>query len=154
MAPIEGTYVPSPSHRAREQVAEYEASDGERGGTLLGLPVVILTTRGARSGDVRKTPLMRVEHDGAYLAVGSLGGAAHDPDWCHNVRAHPQVGLQDRAERLDLVARELTGPERAVWWARAVEVFPQYERYQARTDRLIPVFLLEHPTEHDPAEHG
>lgn len=146
MEPLIGEYAPSPSRRSREQVEAYEASDGERGGTLHGLPVVILTTVGARTGLLRKTPLMRVEHEGTYLAVGSLGGATHDPVWCHNVRANPQVGLQDRAVRRDLVARELSGPERAVWWRRAVAAFPQYARYQERTDRLIPVFALESPS--------
>lgn len=141
--PLDGEYAPSPSHRARQQVAEYEASDGRHGGELMGMPVVILTTRGARTDLLRKTPLMRVEHDGAYLAVGSLGGAQHDPVWCHNLRAHPEAEIQDRADRRDVVARELTGPERDVWWDRAVAAFPQYARYQERTERLIPLFLLE-----------
>jgi deazaflavin-dependent oxidoreductase (nitroreductase family) len=141
--PLEGAYSPSPSHRSREQVAEYEESGGERGTTLMGKPVVILTTRGAKSGQLRKTPLMRVEHGGTYLAVGSLGGAHHDPDWCHNLRAEPRAELQDGPQRWDVVGRELTGPERDLWWDRAVEVFPQYARYQERTERLIPIFLLE-----------
>jgi deazaflavin-dependent oxidoreductase (nitroreductase family) len=108
-----------------------------------GLPVVIVTNRGVRSGKLRKTPLMRVEHDGRYLAVGSQGGAPDDPAWVANVRAEPHVELQDGPVKQDMTARELSGAERDEWWARAVEAFPNYARYQEWTERLIPVFVLE-----------
>ncbi|HLR94579.1 MAG TPA: nitroreductase family deazaflavin-dependent oxidoreductase, partial [Jiangellaceae bacterium] len=114
-----------------------------QGTTLHGRPVVIVTNRGAKTGKIRKTPLMRVEHNGRYLAVASMGGAPKHPVWYHNLKAHPQVELQDGPEKWDMVARELTGPEREEWWVRAVEAFPLYADYQARTDREIPVFLLE-----------
>ncbi|MDD9207551.1 nitroreductase family deazaflavin-dependent oxidoreductase [Georgenia sp. 10Sc9-8] len=144
--PLQGEYEPSPDDRARTQVEEYESSDGRRGGTLGGRPVVIVTSRGARSGKLRKTPLMRVEHDGRYLVVASMGGADRHPVWYFNLVAHPQVELQDGAERWDMTARELTGEEKQLWWARAVEAFPPYADYQARTQREIPVLLLE-PTD-------
>lgn len=141
--PLEGEYVPSPSKRARDQVELYERTGGKEGGTLNGRPVVIVTSRGAKTGKIRKTPLMRVEHDGAYLAVASMGGAPRHPVWYHNVVADPHVELQDGAEKWDMVARELSGEERAVWWERAVEAYPPYADYQERTERVIPVFLLE-----------
>lgn len=141
--PLEGEYVPSPSKRARDQVELYERTGGKEGGTLNGRPVVIVTSRGAKTGKIRKTPLMRVEHDGAYLAVASMGGAPRHPVWYHNVVADPHVELQDGAEKWDMVARELSGEERAVWWERAVAAYPPYADYQERTERVIPVFLLE-----------
>lgn len=141
--PLEGEYVPSPSKRARDQVELYERTGGTEGGTLNGRPVVIVTSRGAKTGKIRKTPLMRVEHDGAYLAVASMGGAPRHPVWYHNVVADPHVELQDGAEKWDMVARELSGEERAVWWERAVAAYPPYADYQERTERVIPVFLLE-----------
>jgi deazaflavin-dependent oxidoreductase (nitroreductase family) len=141
--PLTGEYEPSTDERSRKQVELYESSDGTEGTTLNGLPVVILTSRGARSGKIRKTPLMRVEHDGAYLVVGSQGGAPKDPVWVHNLRADPHVELQDGPERDDRTARELSGEERDLWWERAVEAFPNYASYQRKTERLIPVFVLE-----------
>jgi F420H(2)-dependent quinone reductase len=140
--PLEGTYEPSTSRRSREQVARYEASGGTEGTTLRGMPVVVVTMRGARSGNLRKVPLMRVEHDGEYAIVASQGGAPRHPLWYHNLVASPQVELQDGPVRQDMVAREVTGEEKAVWWERAVEAFPDYAAYQRRTDRPIPVFVL------------
>ena len=139
----DGSYQPSPSERVREQVELYERTDGQEGNLLDGRPVVIVTSRGAKSGALRKTPLMRVEHDGAYLAVASMGGAPQHPQWYYNVSADPRVQLQDGAEKTDMSARELSGEERRQWWARAVEAFPPYAEYQERTDREIPIFLLE-----------
>jgi len=143
--PIDGKYEPSPRRWVRNQVELYEGSDGTKGTTLLdtGLPVVIVTNRGAQTGKVRKTPLMRVEHDGRYAAVASMGGAPTHPLWYHNLRAHPQVELQDGAKRLDMIAREISGPERDEWWRRAVAAYPPYAEYQTRTSRVIPVFVLE-----------
>jgi F420H(2)-dependent quinone reductase len=142
---LEGEYEPSTQGWVREQVEEYEASGGARANTLrdTGLPVVIVTSRGAKSGKLRKTPLMRVEHDGRYLAVASQGGAPTHPLWYHNLVADPAVELQDRDQKRDMTARLLTGEERAKWWERAVEAFPPYADYQRRTEREIPVFLLE-----------
>jgi deazaflavin-dependent oxidoreductase (nitroreductase family) len=107
------------------------------------MPVVIVTTRGRRTGKIRKTPLMRVEHDGRYLAVGSQGGAPTHPHWVHNIWADPHVQVQDGPRKWQAVARELSGAEREEWWERAVAAFPPYADYQRKTDRLIPVFLLE-----------
>jgi len=140
--PLTGEYAPSPSDWARQQAEAYEASDGQRAADIQGLPVVVVTSVGAKSGKLRKTPLMRVEHDGQYLAVGSLGGAPRNPVWVHNLRANPLVELQDGADKHDYTVRELSGTERDQWWARAVEAFPNYATYQKKTDRLIPVFLL------------
>jgi deazaflavin-dependent oxidoreductase (nitroreductase family) len=141
--PLEGEYEPSPWDWVREQVAEYEASNGERANTLLdtGLPIVIVTSRGHKSGKIRKTPLMRVEHEGEYALVASLGGAPKNPTWYGNLIANPEVMIQDGAEPHDFIARELDGEERAVWWERAVEAFPSYADYQKNTDRIIPVFV-------------
>lgn len=141
--PVEGEYEPSPAEWVRDQVETYESSDGEQGNTMRGLPVIILTTRGAKSGKVRKTPLMRVEHGGSYAAVASLGGAPQNPVWYHNVVADPHVELQDGPVRQDMVAREVSGDEKAQWWERAVEAYPDYADYQTKTDRQIPVFVLE-----------
>jgi deazaflavin-dependent oxidoreductase (nitroreductase family) len=144
--PLEGEYEPSPQQWVRDQVELYERTGGREGNTLLdrGLPVVVYSTRGASSGKVRKQPLMRVEHDGAYLMVGSMGGAPKDPAWVANVRKHPdQVTVQDGPEPWDGVARELTGDEKAEWWERAVAAFPDYADYQTKTDRQIPIFLVE-----------
>ncbi|MBD5786689.1 nitroreductase family deazaflavin-dependent oxidoreductase [Cellulosimicrobium terreum] len=141
--PITGEYVPSPSDRSRKQTELYESSGGTKGTTLNGMPVVILTTLGARSGKVRKTPLMRVEHDGVYAVVASLGGAPKHPVWYHNVVADPHVELQDGPERHDYVSREVTGEEKALWWERSVAAYPPYADYQERTSREIPVFVLE-----------
>jgi len=141
--PLQGEYEPSPSNWAREQVELYESSGGTKGTTLRGLPVVVLTTLGARSGKIRKTPVMRVEHDGTYVAVASLGGAPKHPVWYHNLVANPHVELQDGPVKQDMVAREVTGEEKATWWTRAVEAFPDYADYQKKTERQIPVFVLE-----------
>jgi deazaflavin-dependent oxidoreductase (nitroreductase family) len=143
--PLEGEYEPSPAGWVREQVELYESSGGTEGTTLrdTGLPVVILTTRGARSGKIRKTPLMRVENGGRYAVVASQGGAPTHPVWYHNVVADPQVELQDGAVRQDMRAREVTGDEKAEWWERAVAAYPPYADYQERTERRIPVFVLE-----------
>ena len=142
---VDGEYVPSPAAWVRNQVEAYEESGGTKGTTLTdtGLPVVIVTNRGAKTGAVRKTPLMRVEHDGSYLAVGSKGGAPKNPVWVYNLRKNPEVVLQDAADKWEMSARELTGAERDLWWERAVAAFPPYAQYQRRTQRLIPVFLLE-----------
>ena len=143
--PLDGDYEPSTIDWVRKQVEEYEASGGTRANTLrdTGLPVVIVTNRGVKSGKLRKTPLMRVEHDGSYLAVASQGGAPTHPVWYHNLLADPRVELRDRTETWDMVARLLEGDERAQWWERAVAAFPPYADYQRRTEREIPVFLLE-----------
>ncbi len=140
---LQGEYEPSTQEWVRNQVEEYESSGGTRGTTMRGLPVIILTSRGAKSGKLRKTPLMKVEHDGLYLAVASQGGAPTHPVWYHNVMADPHVELRDGPEVSDRVARELTGAEKAVWWERAVAAFPDYAGYQLKTERQIPVFLLE-----------
>ena len=142
---LTGTYVPSATEWVRKNVEEYEASNGEKGGTLPGTryPVVVITSVGARSGHLRKNPVMRVEHDGAYLAVASYGGGPQDPAWAENFRRHPEVELQDKAEKHTYVARELSGAEREEWWQRAVDTWPTYASYQEKTDRQIPLFLLE-----------
>ncbi|MEV0277933.1 nitroreductase family deazaflavin-dependent oxidoreductase [Streptomyces sp. NPDC050610] len=141
--PLEGEYEPSPEKMVRDQVELFERTGGSAGNTMLGKPVIILTTRGAKSGKIRKSPLMRVEHDGAYAVVASLGGAPKHPVWYFNVLADPHVELQDGPERRDLTAREVTGEEKARWWRRAVEAYPDYADYQRKTDREIPVFVLE-----------
>lgn len=143
--PLEGEYEASPAGWVREQVELYESSGGTQGTTLMdtGMPVVLLTTRGARSGKIRRTPLMRVEHNGLYAVVASLGGAPKHPVWYYNVNADPHVDLQDGPVRRDMVAREVTGEEKAVWWERAVAAYPPYAEYQEKTDREIPVFVLE-----------
>jgi F420H(2)-dependent quinone reductase len=142
---VEGEYEPSTQAWVRDQVELYEGSGGTQGTTLrdTGLPVVIITNRGARSGKVRKTPLMRVEHGGRYAAVASQGGAPTHPYWYYNLRADPHVEVQDGPRRQDMTARELTGDERAQWWERAVAAYPPYAEYQERTTRQIPVFVLE-----------
>jgi len=142
---IDGEYVPSPSDWVRNQVDEYERSGGTSGTTLLdtGMPVVIVTNKGAKTGAVRKTPLMRVEHEGKYAAVGSKGGAPENPVWVYNLRANPEVVVQDGPQTWPMTAREISGEERDVWWERAVAAYPSYTDYQKNTDRLIPVFLLE-----------
>ncbi|MGA3147116.1 MAG: nitroreductase family deazaflavin-dependent oxidoreductase [Acidimicrobiales bacterium] len=141
--PIEGEYEPSAADWVREQVEEYEGSGGTKGTTLRGMPVIILTSRGAKSGKVRKTPLMRVEHDGHYAVVASKGGAPTHPVWYFNLVADPHVELQDGPAKADMVAREVTGDEKAIWWERAVAAYPDYSDYQKKTDRSIPVFVLE-----------
>ncbi|HZK58721.1 MAG TPA: nitroreductase family deazaflavin-dependent oxidoreductase [Cryobacterium sp.] len=141
--PLIGEYEASPAQWVRDQVELYERSGGTEGTTLRGMPVVVLTTVGAKSGKLRKAPLMRVEHDGRYAAVASLGGSAKNPAWYANVLTHPLVELQDGPKKQDMLARELTGAEKAEWWERAVAAFPDYAGYQAKTERQIPVFVLE-----------
>jgi deazaflavin-dependent oxidoreductase (nitroreductase family) len=142
--PLEGEYEPSPWDWVREQVEEYEASNGQRANTLrdTGLPVVVITTRGNKTGKIRKFPLMRVEHDGEYALVASLGGAPKNPTWYGNLIADPNaLMIQDGAEPHDFTAREVQGDERALWWERAVEAYPSYADYQKKTSRIIPVFV-------------
>lgn len=141
--PLSGEYEPSPTPWVRRQVEEYESSGGNRGTTLRGMPVVIMTTLGAKSGKIRKSPVMRVEHGGVYAAVASLGGAPKHPVWYYNLISHPLVELQDGTIKQDMVAREVTGKEKALWWERAVAAYPDYADYQQKTDRQIPVFVLE-----------
>ena len=141
--PLNGEYEPSPAQWVRDQVELYEGSGGTKGLTLRDKPVIILTTKGAKSGKIRKTPLMRVEYDGAYAAVASLGGAPKHPVWYYNVLEDPHVELQDGPQRKDYVAREVTGAEKAQWWERAIAAWPDYAEYQRKTDRVIPLFVLE-----------
>ncbi|MDT7563504.1 MAG: hypothetical protein QOC67_3186 [Pseudonocardiales bacterium] len=141
--PLEGHYEPSPVDWVRKQVEQFESSDGREGNTMKDLPVIVLTTKGARTGNIRKSPLMRVEHDGKYLIVASLGGAPSHPVWYHNVVANPTVEIQDGATRQDMATRELDGDEREVWWKRAVDAFPPYAEYQEKTSRVIPILICE-----------
>jgi len=144
--PLEGEYEPSPEKWVRDQVEVYERTGGREANTLPDRtePVVVFTTRGAKSGKVRKNPLMKVEHDGAYAMVASQGGAPKHPTWYFNLKAHPdQVTVQDGDQVWDGYAREVSGEERAQWWERAVAAFPDYAEYQTRTDREIPVFVVE-----------
>jgi deazaflavin-dependent oxidoreductase (nitroreductase family) len=143
--PFEGTYEPSPTQWVRDQVELYESSGGTEGTTLAdtGMQVIVLTTLGARSGKIRKTPLMRVEHDGRYAVVASQGGAPTHPVWYHNLKADPRAELQDGPVKQDMTAREVTGAEKAEWWERAVAAYPPYAEYQEKTSREIPVFVLE-----------
>jgi deazaflavin-dependent oxidoreductase (nitroreductase family) len=141
--PIQGDYEPSPWKFAADQVALYEATGGVEGGTLQGKAVVILSTPGRHSGKVRKTPLMRVEHNGAYAVVASMGGAPKHPVWYLNLIASPAVTLQDGRNVYEMGAREVHGDEKARWWALAVAAWPPYTDYQAKTDRQIPVVVLE-----------
>jgi deazaflavin-dependent oxidoreductase (nitroreductase family) len=144
MTTLQGDYEPSPWDWVRDQVAEYEASGGQRANTLrdTGMPIVVVTTRGAKSGKVRKFGLMRVEHDGAYALVASKGGMPENPAWYHNVIEHPdEVYLQDGPEPFRVQVRELTGDEKKEWWERSVKAYPPYAEYQQNTTRQIPVFL-------------
>ncbi|WP_306359427.1 nitroreductase family deazaflavin-dependent oxidoreductase [Nocardia sp. CC227C] len=140
--PLTGEYEPSTSDWAREQAEKYEASNGAEANTMQGKPIILLTTRGAKSGKLRKTPLMRVEHNGEYAVVASLGGAPKHPVWYWNIKADPHVELRDGAVVKDYDAREVFGDEREQWWQRAAEVWPDYNEYTKKTDRVIPVFVL------------
>jgi deazaflavin-dependent oxidoreductase (nitroreductase family) len=140
--PLSGEYEPSTSDWARENAEKYMESGGAEGTELKGKPVILLTTIGAKSGKVRRTPLMRVEHDGEYAVVASLGGAPKNPVWYYNVKKNPRVELQDGASTGDYDAREVFGDEKAAWWERAVQAWPDYADYQKKTDRQIPVFVL------------
>src|SRR5689334_17424875 len=141
--PLQGEYVPSSAEWVRVQVEEYEASGGTSATTLRGVPVVVVTSVGARSGRLRKNPVMRVEHDGVYAIVASKGGSPEHPTWYHNLVANPTVELQDGPEPRTYTVRVVEGEERERWWDRAVGVWPAYASYQERTDRQIPVFVAE-----------
>jgi deazaflavin-dependent oxidoreductase (nitroreductase family) len=142
---LQGEYAPSKADWVREQVEKYEASDGQEANTLrdTGYPIVVITSVGAKSGKLRKNPVMRVERDGKYVAIASKGGAPDQPEWYYNFVAHPEVDLQDGAEKKTYRARVLQGDERAEWWQYAVDTWPTYASYQEKTERQIPVFLLE-----------
>ena len=143
---LEGEYEPSPEKWVRDQVERFEATDGKEANTLPGRPdwpIVVITSKGAKSGKLRKNPVMRVEKDGVYAAVASKGGAPDHPTWYHNFLAHPEVDLQDGAEKHTYRVRVAEGEERAQWWERAVSVYSPYAEYQEKTDRQIPVFILE-----------
>jgi deazaflavin-dependent oxidoreductase (nitroreductase family) len=144
--PLHGEYEPSSAKPVREQVEEYESSGGTRGTTFRGAPTIIVTSMGSRSGKLRKNPVMRVEHEGSYAAVASKGGAPEHPSWYRNLVDHPLVEVQDGPFKADFIARQLDGVEREVWWTRAVQAWPDYAEYQTRTDREIPVFVLEPPS--------
>ena len=141
--PLQGEYAPSSAKWVRDQVEEIESSGGERGTLLRGVPVIVITSVGSESGKLRKNPVMRVEHDGRYAAVASKGGAPEHPAWYRNLVEHPLVEVQDATEKGDFTARELSGEEREQWWRRAVDVWPDYANYQTKTERQIPVFVLE-----------
>jgi deazaflavin-dependent oxidoreductase (nitroreductase family) len=140
--PLTGEYEPSAASWARDQVDLYERSGGTEGTELNGKPVIILTSVGAKTGKIRKTPLMRVEHNGEYAVIASLGGAPKHPVWYYNLIANPHVELQDGPVKKDYLAREVQGSERSLWWDRAVEAWPDYASYQEKTSRVIPVFVL------------
>lgn len=140
---FDAEYVPSPWQPIADQVALYEATDGLEGNEFMGGPCIVLTTIGAKTGTLRKTPLIRVEQDGRYVVIGSLGGAPSHPQWVHNLRAESRCRLQDGPIVHDLTARELQGEHKQQWWQHATEIWPDYDKYQASTDREIPLFLLE-----------
>jgi deazaflavin-dependent oxidoreductase (nitroreductase family) len=140
---LEGEYGPSPAQWVRDQVDTIESSGGTDGTLLRGMPVIVMTMKGAKSGKVRKVPVMRVEHGGIYAAVASRGGAPDNPLWYENLVANPQIEVQDGTTRRAATAREVHGDEKSQWWERAVAAFPDYATYQQRTDRQIPVFVLE-----------
>ena len=140
--PLEGEYAPSPWDWSREQADKYAESGGADAADMKGMPIILLTTVGAKTGKLRKTPLMRIEHNGEYACVASLGGAPKNPVWYYNIAKNPRVELQDGSVTQDYDAREVFGDEKAVWWERAVEAYPDYADYQTKTDRQIPVFVL------------
>lgn len=143
--PLHGDYEPSPQQWVRDQVERYESSGGTEGTTLrdTGIPVVVVTSVGAKTAKLRKNPVMRVEHDGTYALVASKGGAPENPVWYSNLVANPRIELQDGPEKWDMTVRQVTGDERATWWERAVAVYPDYADYAKKTDREIPVFVAE-----------
>jgi len=143
LVPLQGEYEPSSSSWSSNQTELFEATNGDEGGDLRGRPIIVVTSVGAKTGKILKTPLMRVEHDGVYAVVASQGGAPKHPVWYHNLKKNPHVELQDRGTKRDYIAREVTGDEKTVWWDRAVEAWPDYATYQTKTDRQIPVFVLE-----------
>ena len=136
-------YEPSPLDRERAQVALYEATDGEEGNTLEGRPIVILSHLGAKSGLLRKSPLMRVEHDGSYAVIASNGGATRDPLWSRNIAVNPDVRVQDGATVHTLRARRVSGDEGEQWWARAHDTFPKFTGYRQTAGRDVPLYVLE-----------
>jgi deazaflavin-dependent oxidoreductase (nitroreductase family) len=140
--PLTGEYEPSSTDWARKQAEQFERTAGAEANTLRGRPIIVLTSVGAKSGKIRKTPLMRVEHDGEYAVVASLGGAPKHPVWYHNLKANPHVELQDGAVKRDYTAREVTGEEKELWWKRATATWPDYDEYQTKTSREIPIFVL------------
>lgn len=140
---LTGEYEPSPWEPVAEQVRLYEQTGGAEGGKAQGVPVVILTTKGRRTGKLRKAPLMRVEHEGSYAVVASIGGAPDHPVWYFNLQANPEVTVQDGPEAKVMRAREVEGEEKKEWWARATAVWPAYDDYQAKTDRIIPLIVCE-----------
>ena len=141
--PLAGTYEPSTSTYAADQVRQYEDSGGREGNTMRGVPIIVLWTRGRKTGAIRKTPLMRVNDGDRYAVVASQGGAPKHPVWYHNLEADPRVSLQDGAEVRDYLAHTATGDEKAAWWEKATSVWPDYDAYQARADREIPLVVLE-----------
>ena len=141
--PLDGEYAPSSAEWVRKQVEEIESSGGTRGNEMRGMKVIVVTSMGHGSGKLRKNPVMRVEHDGRYAAVASKGGAPEHPAWYRNIVEHPHVEVQDGTHKGDYTARQISGDERAEWWERAVAAFPDYAEYQKKTDREIPVFVLE-----------
>nr|WP_274637701.1 nitroreductase family deazaflavin-dependent oxidoreductase [Microbacterium bovistercoris] len=141
--PLTGEYKPSTASWARTQAETFEASGGAEANELRGKPIIVLTTVGAKTGALRKTALMRVEHEGHYAVVASKGGSPDEPKWASNMRKHPHVELQDLGVKRDYLAHEAAGAERETWWARAVEAFPNYAEYQTKTDRLIALFVLD-----------
>jgi F420H(2)-dependent quinone reductase len=141
--PLKGEYAPGTSDWARKQAEAFEASHGAKSAHLRGKPIIVLTSVGAKTGQLRKTALMRVEHDGSYAVVASKGGSARNPTWYHNLKANPHVELQDGDMKRDYLAHETAGEERKTWWDRALEVWPDYAGYQQKTRRQIPVFVLE-----------
>jgi deazaflavin-dependent oxidoreductase (nitroreductase family) len=144
MTTLQGEYAPSPWQWVRDQVAEYEASGGARANTLMetGMPIIVVTTRGAKTGKLRKNPVMKVEHEGEYALVASKGGAPQNPEWYHNLVAHPdEVVLQDGPEPVVVAIRQVAGDEKVAWWERAVAAYPPYAEYQEKTARQIPVFI-------------
>lgn len=151
--PLAGEYEPNAMEWVRDHVARYEASGGKEGTEMNGYPCVVLTSKGARSGHLRKTPVIKVKHGDTYVAVASMGGQPKNPAWVHNLLAHPEVRLQDGPEVRTYRARLVEGDDRAVWWDRAVAAFPPYAGYQRKTERVIPVFLLE-PLAEEPSQQG
>jgi F420H(2)-dependent quinone reductase len=141
--PLKGEYAPSPLDWSRKQAEQFEQSGGTEAASLGNMSIILVTSVGAKTGKLRKTPLMRVEHDGKYAAVASLGGAPKNPVWYNNLKANPHVEVQDGPVKRDYIARELEGEEKAIWWERAVAAFPDYAEYQKKTTRQIPVFVLE-----------
>ncbi|MBB2891820.1 nitroreductase family deazaflavin-dependent oxidoreductase [Flexivirga oryzae] len=141
--PLQGEYAEEKTGWVKDQLATIDETGTTESVGIKGMAVVVFTMRGAKSGKLRRVPLMRVEHDGVYAAVASKGGAPEHPAWYHNIKTNPQVEVQDGTSTHDGVARQISGAEREEWWERAVAAYPPYAEYQTKTDRLIPVFLIE-----------